>query len=157
MDFVSVLSQLFSQKLPGWDAHKHMCPPFRDEQLELFSLYQYEASVGIIFTARNNDLYVIFIKRINDGKAHSGEIAFPGGKIDDNDVSALDTAYREVYEEIGIDKQHLLFYSRNIKLIHTNKPVFSLSLCFFLPSIAQLACQSQRNTTCLHISGSSFL
>lgn len=109
MDFVPVLSQLFSQKLPGWDAHKHMCPPFRDEQLELFASYQHEASVGIILTAKNDELFVIFIERTNDGKAHSGQIAFPGGKIDHCDASALETAYREIFEEIGIDKEHLHF------------------------------------------------
>ncbi len=109
MDWLPVLGQLFSQKLPGWDAHKHMCPPYRNEQLELFASYRHKASVGIILTAKNNELYVIFIERTNDGKAHSGQIAFPGGKIDFNDTSALETAYREVFEEIGIDKQHLLF------------------------------------------------
>src|SRR5215204_6727882 len=36
---------------------------------------------------------------------HSGQIAFPGGKIDADDPSPLDTALREADEEIGLDRR----------------------------------------------------
>jgi 8-oxo-dGTP pyrophosphatase MutT (NUDIX family) len=35
---------------------------------------------------------------------HAGQIAFPGGKIDATDASPLDTALREAWEEIGLDR-----------------------------------------------------
>jgi 8-oxo-dGTP pyrophosphatase MutT (NUDIX family) len=34
--------------------------------------------------------------------AHGGQIAFPGGKIEEEDVSPVETALREAYEEVGL-------------------------------------------------------
>ena len=38
---------------------------------------------------------------------HSGQIAFPGGKVDPEDVNAAATALREAQEEVGLDPQHV--------------------------------------------------
>lgn len=38
---------------------------------------------------------------------HSGQIAFPGGKADANDVDATATALREAYEEVGLDAEYV--------------------------------------------------
>jgi 8-oxo-dGTP pyrophosphatase MutT (NUDIX family) len=43
--------------------------------------------------------------RTPDLKSHSGQIAFPGGKIDPADASPLDAALREAEEEIGLDRK----------------------------------------------------
>jgi 8-oxo-dGTP pyrophosphatase MutT (NUDIX family) len=46
---------------------------------------------------------VLLTLRTPDLKSHSGQIAFPGGKIDATDVSPLAAAMREAHEEIGLD------------------------------------------------------
>jgi 8-oxo-dGTP pyrophosphatase MutT (NUDIX family) len=48
---------------------------------------------------------VLLTLRTPDLKSHSGQIAFPGGKIDPSDASPLDAALREAEEEIGLDRR----------------------------------------------------
>lgn len=51
---------------------------------------------------KNGMPYILFIERpIYDG-VHSGQIAFPGGKIEKEDSSFLNAALRETQEEVGI-------------------------------------------------------
>jgi 8-oxo-dGTP pyrophosphatase MutT (NUDIX family) len=40
-------------------------------------------------------------------KDHANQISFPGGRIDQDDISPVHTAIRETFEEIGIDKKHI--------------------------------------------------
>jgi 8-oxo-dGTP pyrophosphatase MutT (NUDIX family) len=47
---------------------------------------------------------VLLTLRTPDLKSHSGQIAFPGGRIDPTDVSPLAAALREAEEEIGLDR-----------------------------------------------------
>ena len=56
--------------------------------------------ITIHFT--NLNPHVILIKRTNLVKNHSSEISFPGGNFIENDVEMLETAVRELNEEIGI-------------------------------------------------------
>jgi len=41
-------------------------------------------------------------RRANDLPAHAGQVAFPGGKIEDFDASAVAAALREAFEEVGL-------------------------------------------------------
>lgn len=50
---------------------------------------------------------VLLTVRTADLKSHSGQIAFPGGKIDPSDASPLAAAIREADEEIALDKRFI--------------------------------------------------
>lgn len=54
----------------------------------------------IIF--RNGVAKLILTKRSSALKHHPGQIAFPGGKQDENDVDVIAAALREAQEEIGL-------------------------------------------------------
>ena len=51
-------------------------------------------------------LSVILTKRASHLKHHPGQIAFPGGKLDDGDRGATGAALREAWEEIGLPPGH---------------------------------------------------
>jgi len=55
----------------------------------------------------NNIPHILFIERPVYAGVHSGQIAFPGGKIEKNDNSILDAALRETKEEIGVNREQI--------------------------------------------------
>jgi 8-oxo-dGTP pyrophosphatase MutT (NUDIX family) len=50
---------------------------------------------------------VLLTQRSPHLKEHSGQVAFPGGKIDATDKSPLDAALREAEEEVGLDRSFI--------------------------------------------------
>jgi 8-oxo-dGTP pyrophosphatase MutT (NUDIX family) len=64
-----------------------------------------KAAVALIFRLGENDaVELLFIKRAEyEGDPWSGQIAFPGGRVEDRDASLAETAIRETREETGID------------------------------------------------------
>lgn len=60
------------------------------------------AAVLVPLVERAGKLHVILTKRASHLKHHPGQIAFPGGKMDDTDPTAEAAALREAEEEIGM-------------------------------------------------------
>ncbi|MDB5512248.1 MAG: hydrolase [Enterovirga sp.] len=50
---------------------------------------------------------VLLTERASGLRHHSGQIAFPGGRMDPEDATPIDTALREAEEEIGLDRRHV--------------------------------------------------
>src|SRR6266536_4878242 len=81
---------------------------------------------------KNNETYVSFIRRASTLRAHSGEIAFPGGAADVSDVSPIVTALREAQEEIGLDPSR-------VEVLGIMPPVFTVVSNFLItPVVAYL-------------------
>ena len=65
------------------------------------------AAVLIPVIDRPAEAGVLLTKRSSALKHHPGQIAFPGGKVDETDDGAVDAALREAGEEIGLDRRHV--------------------------------------------------
>jgi len=62
------------------------------------------AAVLIALIERPEGRTVLYTERSPDLRAHSGQVAFPGGKIDAADRDAADAALREANEEVGMER-----------------------------------------------------
>ena len=49
------------------------------------------------------EAHVLLTQRTHHLTRHAGQVAFPGGRADANDISLVETALRETQEETGID------------------------------------------------------
>lgn len=62
------------------------------------------ASVALILRDGENGLEVLFIRRAeHDGDPWSGDVAFPGGRVEKTDENPKHAAERETLEEIDLD------------------------------------------------------
>lgn len=63
-----------------------------------------KAAVALVVREHDGDLEALFIRRAeHDGDPWSGDLAFPGGRIDPEDVDARAAAVRETAEELALD------------------------------------------------------
>ena len=61
------------------------------------------AAVSIIINYRERPSVLLIRRAERSGDPWSGQIAFPGGKMQDGDRTARGTAVRETMEEVGLD------------------------------------------------------
>jgi 8-oxo-dGTP pyrophosphatase MutT (NUDIX family) len=62
-----------------------------------------KAAVLLALFDQDGETHLAFIRRASTLRAHSGEIAFPGGAVEIDDSSEIMAALREAREEIGLD------------------------------------------------------
>lgn len=65
------------------------------------------ASVLVPIVARRESLTVLFTRRTAHLRAHSGQISFPGGRVEPQDAGPAATALRETQEEIGLAPERI--------------------------------------------------
>ena len=54
-----------------------------------------------VYRSGDGEVHIVMVLR-SDGGVHGGQLAFPGGKRDEDDASMLETALREAREEVGL-------------------------------------------------------
>lgn len=69
--------------------------------------YFKQAAVLVPIQERKDGDYLILTQRAEGLNHHSGQVAFPGGRVDPLDRGDLAAALRESHEEIGIDPGHV--------------------------------------------------
>ena len=112
-EFLQYVPKLIDAKLPALDAHLKMAPLERLESLKNNNLESKKpriAAVMMLFYPKNDTTHLVLIVRNSYKGVHSAQIAFPGGKYEQEDTNFAATALRETHEEVGIhpDKIEIL-------------------------------------------------
>jgi 8-oxo-dGTP pyrophosphatase MutT (NUDIX family) len=102
--FIEKLKERLKQPLPGEEKQFLMAPVARQRIKDIppHSFNPKKSAVLILIFPLNNQLKTVLIQRPEYEGVHSGQVAFPGGKFEDEDRDLAETALRETYEEIGI-------------------------------------------------------
>ena len=66
-----------------------------------------EAAVLVPLFIRQQTPYILFTRRPETLRTHAGQISFPGGTRDPEDMTPLHTALREAHEELGIPPERV--------------------------------------------------
>jgi len=105
-NFLELISKIKNIQLPAESSHFKMVPPFRQEllkkQQEAIKLAKYAAVLALFYPDNNQQTKLILILRKTYKGVHSAQVAFPGGKLDNQDKSLKETALREAFEEVGV-------------------------------------------------------
>ncbi|MGH8807489.1 MAG: CoA pyrophosphatase [Noviherbaspirillum sp.] len=65
------------------------------------------ASVLMPLVAREQGPTLLLTQRTAHLNDHAGQISLPGGRVDESDATAIETALRETEEEVGLHRRHL--------------------------------------------------
>jgi 8-oxo-dGTP pyrophosphatase MutT (NUDIX family) len=111
----SQLKAKFELPLPGLTSHLKMAPA-SSRQLansnEDYGMNARKSAVLILFFHDEDVLKMIVIRRSVYVGIHSGQIAFPGGRYEEEDGDVQTTALREIHEEIGIAEDKIEIIGR---------------------------------------------
>ena len=79
-----------------------------------------EAAVLLVLLRDGPKEKILLTRRSLGLREHSGEVAFPGGKHDDEDSSLYRTALREGFEEVGLTER-MVVYRAELDAHYTRK------------------------------------
>lgn len=104
-DFLTSIPKIEKEPLLADLAHQIMVPPERAALMRNLNVEEEnprKAAVMMLFYPKNEKTHLVLIIRNSYFGVHSSQIAFPGGKVEQNDGSIEYTALRETEEEIGV-------------------------------------------------------
>lgn len=106
--FLSLFNERNKIQLPGLEAQLRLAPPYREDLLKKATAAKKKAKQAAVllcvYPNARGDLHFVLIRRNDYPGVHSGQIGFPGGKVEPMDASYWDTALRETEEEIGVHR-----------------------------------------------------
>ncbi|MBT8210765.1 MAG: CoA pyrophosphatase [Eudoraea sp.] len=119
-EFADRLSKIKNLPLPGAPSHYKMAPEVRVKELQTYFKQKKDArkaAVMALFYPDTQHLtrFLLILRKKYPG-VHSGQVGFPGGRLEPEDRNLLQTALRETEEEVGTP-------GRNIEVI---RPVSEL-------------------------------
>jgi len=108
--FLNNINLIQNTKLPGIDAQFKLAPKMRLE----YNAKKIKAKnpkiaavLALFYPNQNNEVSLLLTKRANYNGTHSGQISFPGGKMEISDFNLKETALRETFEEVGVLQEEI--------------------------------------------------
>ena len=95
--------------MPGESAHHKLAPLFRLRELEELQKPKIEprhaAVMAVFYPDPQHQVHFVLILRPTYRGVHSNQVAFPGGRVEEEDRDLAHTALRETEEEVGIPQE----------------------------------------------------
>ena len=105
-EFLKSVSKIENIPLPAAASHFKMVPPFRQallkKQEEAIKKAKHAGVLALFYPNKTQQTKFVLILRKTYKGVHSAQVAFPGGKLEEQDTSLQDTALRETFEEVGV-------------------------------------------------------
>jgi len=105
-NFLKLIPKLKQLPLPAEVSHFKMVPPFRkqliNKQKETIKNAKQAGVLALFYPNSNHQTTLVLILRKTYKGVHSAQVAFPGGKLEEEDASLEQTAIRETFEEVGV-------------------------------------------------------
>lgn len=122
--FIHDLQEKLKEPLPGMEAQLKMLSSRLsvtgpNSRFKIPNEHR-KASVLALFYEKNNDWHLALMQRPESPYAHSKQVSFPGGAVEEQDIDDIFTALRETEEEFGIPKDKIEIIGR---LTHLYIPV----------------------------------
>ena len=108
LDLIKLTAALL-EDLPGEAAQFRMAPLARKRisEMPLGDTSIRRAAVMIpLFRSKKQDCLLLTVRSTYEG-VHSGQVSFPGGKFDENEIDPIHVALREMEEEVGIKAEQV--------------------------------------------------
>ncbi len=100
----NVIKALENAALIGSPAHYLMAPEGIRLERDLANSNYVDSAVLLLLFQHEGSVHITFIKRAEYEGVHSGQIAFPGGRVELYDIDYWNTAVRETVEEIAVNQ-----------------------------------------------------
>ncbi len=109
-DFINQIKEVQNKPLGGLTSQFKLAPKLRiqfSQELIDSKNPKKAAVLALFYPDKNNQTRFLLTERASYNGAHSAQVSFPGGKIDEADKNLQETALRETYEEVGILSENI--------------------------------------------------
>ena len=108
--FLNNIDAIKNTQLPGIEAQFKLAPKMRlayNAKRIQANKPKTAAVLALFYPNQKNNVSLLLTKRAIYNGTHSGQISFPGGKVEISDLNLKETALRETFEEVGVLKKEI--------------------------------------------------